>query len=578
MPLRPIRRMNSSFYKRIWFISGAVILVGIIIVAKLFFLQVVQKNKYQNKADGQYVSQPGSLFSRASIFFLKNDGTRISAATMASGYKLALNTNYITDTKKLYADLAPFLSIDEQTFIDRASRKNDVYQEIATHLSNDQASTIKKLNLPGVFLYKENWRFYPGEALASQVIGFTGYKGDLYTGRYGIEQYYNKILGGTDENPKINFFAEIFSNLKNTIVKENVQQGSIVTTIDPMAQRILEEKLLAIKDTWQSEKVGGIIINPHTGEIYAMANLPSFDPNTYGDVTSPGVFANPLVENVFELGSIIKTLTMAGGIDSGVVTPDTTYIDKGKITLNKREIQNAFGRSYGKQTMQEVLNKSLNTGATFVMQQMGEESFRKYMLDFGLAEKTRVDLPNEVNNLVKNLSSDKEVDYATASFGQGIALTPISAVRAFSAIANGGTLVDPHVVKEIDYVDGTVQTTPTKEGRRVIKEDTSRTVTTMLVHLVDESLLGGTLKFKHYTGAAKTGTAQTIDPKGGYSKDQYLHTMYGYFPAYDPKFLIFLYNLKPKASEQQVSSVTLPKPLFEIADFLLTYYNVTPDR
>lgn len=570
--------MNSSFYKRIWFVSGAIILLGVIVVAKLFFLQVLQKNKYQDKADGQYVSQPGSLFSRASIFFSKNDGARISAATMASGYKLALNTNYITNKETLYTSLSPYLSIDEKTFIDRASRKNDVYQEVATHLSSEQASVIKKLNLPGVFLYKENWRFYPGESLAAQVVGFTGYKGDLYTGRYGIEQYYNKILGGTDENPKINFFAEIFSSPKKTFAKENVQQGSIITTIDPMAQRILEEKLVAIKDTWQGEKVGGIVIDPYTGEIYAMANLPSFDPNTYGDVTSPGVFANPLVENVFELGSIVKTLTMAGGIDAGVVTPETTYVDTGTITLNKKEIQNAFGRSYGKQTMQEVLNKSLNTGATFVMQKMGQDSFRKYMLDFGLGEKTRIDLPNEVNNLVKNLSSDKEVDYATASFGQGIAITPISAVRAFSAIANGGTLVNPHIVKEIEYVDGTVETTPITEGRRVIKEETSDTITTMLVHLADDSLARGTLKFKHYTGAAKSGTAQTIDQKGGYSKNEYMHTMYGYFPAYDPKFLIFLYNLKPKTNEQEVSSVTLSKPLFEIADFLLTYYNVTPDR
>ena len=181
-------------------------------------------------------------------------------------------------------------------------------------------------------------------------------------------------------------------------------------------------------------------------------------------------FSNPLVESVFEMGSIIKPLTMAAGIDSGAVTATSTYHDYGFVIVNNAKLKNSDGKGNGVVDMQTILAKSLNTGAVFVEQKMGNDTFRKYMLSFGLGEKSGIDLPGDVNGLVKNLSSTRDIEYATASFGQGIALSPIQVVRALSAIANGGVLIRPHVVESIVRSNGEVETTPVENAGRVIQK------------------------------------------------------------------------------------------------------------
>lgn len=226
--------------------------------------------------------------------------------------------------------------------------------------------------------------------------------------------------------------------------------------------------------------------------------------------------------------------------------------------------------------MQEVLNQSLNTGSVFVMQSIGQEKFKDYMLGYGIGEKTGIDLPSEISGLVKNLNDGKEVEYATASFGQGIAFTPIEAARAFSTLANGGYLITPHLAKELKYTTGLKNKLEWPKGRQVIGEKASDEITAMLVNVVDKALLGGTVKMEHYSIAAKTGTAQMSSPQGGYYEDRYLHSFFGYLPAYDPKFLIFLYNVYPKGA--QYASHTLTNPFINMAKFLIDYYNVPPDR
>ena len=182
-----------------------------------------------------------------------------------------------------------------------------------------------------------------------------------------------------------------------------------------------------------------------------MAVNPTFDPNLYGSETDVNVFSNPIVEGVFEMGSVIKALTMAAGIDFGSVTASTTYNDKGSITLNNSTISNYDHKGNGVIDMQEVLNKSVNTGAAFVVNKMGKENFAKYMVDFGLGSETGIDLPNESNGNITNLKSPRDIEYATASFGQGIAMTPMITIRALSSLANGGMMITPHIVNNIDY-------------------------------------------------------------------------------------------------------------------------------
>lgn len=568
---------SKTFSTRLYILIITILCLMGIVVARLFYVQVIDQNKYEQDGLSQYQKSAKEVFERGSIFLTTKDGERVSGATVMRGYRLVLNTNKIVDAEATYEALTPYLSIEKEVFINRAKKVNDPYEEVATRLSKEEAEVIKSLALPGVFLENESWRFYPGERMASRILGFVAYKDDDLTGRYGLEQKYNDVLSRDKDAFFVNFFAEIFSSLHDVVFEQEGREGDIVTSIEPTVQRELEATLYGVRNSWNSDIAGGIVMDPSTGRIYAMSVMPDFDVNNFREVKDPSTFGNPLVEGVYEFGSIFKTLTMAVGIETGVVTPETTYDDKGSVTLNKKTINNWDGKARGVVSMQQVLNQSLNTGATFIYQKVGKENFRKYFYDFGIKEKSGVDLPGEVSNMVSNLESTRDVEYATASFGQGIALTPVSAARAFSAIANGGTLVEPHLVTEILYRDGSEKRVEPEPGPQIISKETSLTVARMMTNVLDEGLSGGKYKLPNHSLAVKGGTAQMISADGrGYEENKYLHSMYGFLPAYDPKFLIFVFHTNPKGATY--SSETWPRPFTDFAKFLVSYYNIPPDR
>jgi cell division protein FtsI (penicillin-binding protein 3)/stage V sporulation protein D (sporulation-specific penicillin-binding protein) len=319
-------------------------------------------------------------------------------------------------------------------------------------------------------------------------------------------------------------------------------------------------------------------MDPHTGEIAAMATRPDFDPNTYNTVTNPAVYSNQLVEGRYELGSIMKPLTMAAGIDSGAVTTKTTYDDTGCITLSGKKVCNYDFRARGVIPMQEVLNQSLNVGATFVQQRMGKQVFTRYMKLYGFDEKTGIDLPNEVTGSLATLGdgSGPDVNFSTASFGQGVSVSPIEMIRALAALANGGILPSPHVTRAIQLRSGITRSLPVPDGVRALSATTTQTVTNMLITVYDDALLNGEIKQEHYSIAAKTGTAQIAQPGGGYYSDRYLHSFFGYFPAHNPKFIVFLFVVEPHGVEY--ASASLAHPFDELARFLINYYDIPPDR
>jgi stage V sporulation protein D (sporulation-specific penicillin-binding protein) len=569
---------------RLRLLSVGILLFALVLIVRLYFVQIVSGASFRAKADSQYV-EGASFFDRGSIFFTAKDGTLVPAATIKTGYTLAVDPKIIaqtaSNTQAIYDSINQITPIDQTIFNQKIAKTTDPYEEIAKRLPSDVADKIDALGINGVNLYGDQWRVYPGNTMAAHAVGFIGYgggDGNELTGQYGLERYYEPVLKRSADDTFVNFFAEVFSDLQASVSPDQSLEGDVVTTIEPTVQAMLETELQKVQDEYHSEFTGGIVIDPNTGEIYAMGLNPTFDPNTPQSASDVGVFTDKLVEDRYEMGSIVKSLTMAAGLDSGAVTPQTTYNDPGCVTLNKKTFCNYDNRSHGSNLpMQIILDESLNTGAAFVEHQMGNDTFRKYMLNYGLGSTTGIDLPNEGNSLISNLSSPRDLEYQEASFGQGIAMTPIQTVRALSTLANGGYLITPHLAKQINYKIGGSKTLTYPKTGPIFKPTTSPTISRMLTEVVDVALKNGTVRLPEYSMAAKTGTAQIAKPGGGgYYTDHFVHSFFGYFPSYNPRFLVFLYTYYPKNVEY--ASETLTDSFIDMAKFLLNYYDIPPDR
>lgn len=562
---------------RLRLLVGAFSLAAVAIVAQLWSLQVIRGEEFRAKSeDGS--SRTLAPYDRGSIYLTRVDGRRVPAATLATGYVVVATPSLIDDPAAAYDAIAALasssLAVSRERFLERAAARRAGSFDLASQVPEPAGEAIDDLDLSGIALRRERWRSYPGDELLAQVLGFVGWEGGERTGTYGLERRYEDTLRRDSGGEYANFFAEVFAGAKRAS-KGDRPNGDLITWIEPTAQAYLEDKLAEVGERYSSREVGGIVIDPSNGHVIAMAGWPTFDPNRYGEASSPALYQNPDVERVYEFGSIVKAITMAVGLDTGVVTPSTTYDDRGSLTFDGRTIYNYDLRGRGVVPMQEVLSQSLNTGAAFVSQQVGNERFARYFEDF-FGDETGIDLPNEAAPIIGNLSSGRDIEIVTASFGQGIAVTPIAMARALAALANGGRLVEPRVAASIDYDLGAEVDVAREPPRRVISEEAARTVTGMLVRVVDEALMGGTLAIPGYSSAAKTGTAQLPDERGSYYKDRFVHSFFSYAPATDPKFLVLTYTVDPRG--EQYASHTLAAPSMELLKFLLGYFQVPPDR
>ncbi|MBU4284900.1 penicillin-binding protein 2 [Patescibacteria group bacterium] len=541
-----------------------------VVIFRLFTLQILKHSSYEAKAIGQQQTFQ-TVYPKRGEILLQDE---YLVAINKDFYKVYAVPKDILEKEETAELLSPLLGIDAEKIKERIYKDNDPYEPLKSKLDEDTIQKIEDLNLEGIYLETEPKRYFPSNELACHLLGFVRQnEGEEDKGQYGVEEAYEKYLSGKTGLAR---FGKDSKGQLITINKEIIQKAEdgadLVLTVDPNIQFFAEQKLKEYIDKFHSTGGTIIVMDVKTGAIKAMANWPKFNPNEYGSVKNISVFANSAIHDLYEPGSVFKAITMAGALDKGVVNPQTTYDDKGKIEISGHVIENALQKGEGIQTMTQVLEKSLNTGAVFVQQKLGKAAFKEYVEKFGFADKTGIDLNGEVNGNISNLKTNRDLEFATASFGQGIAITPLQLVVAFGAIANDGVLMKPYVVDKIIKKDKE-ETIKPQEVRRVISSEATSRLTAILVSVVEN---GHTQRagVDGYSIAAKTGTAQ-IPEKGGYSEET-IHTVAGFFPAFEARFSMIVKLDKPIGARFAESTAA---PLFgEITKYILNYYGIPPSE
>mgnify|MGYP001599074019 FL=1 len=544
--------------------------------ARLFGLQISQHDEYIKIASRQQHMMINSQPDRGEIFGQDKRGNLIPLVRNRTFKTLALAPKDITDPVAVTSALLENFQFDEKSLAEKIRRTDDPYEVLLRKLDPDQILALAQKRLVGILFEDDRRRIYPASTTAAHLLGFVSKETDVEIGRYGLERYYESLLSGgeasRDDSQHEKGFWDAFAL---SVREERHDAARIILTVDYIIQTKAEEVLSAARQKWQADSGALIVLEPKTGRILAMAGTPNFDPNEFGKEKDLSVFLNMSVEAMYELGSVIKPITMAAGIEEGVVTPESTYTDRGEIRLAGFTIKNFDERAYGVQTMTQVIEKSLNTGAVHVARLLGPDRQYEYLRKFGFGERTAIDLPGELAGNLSNLDAGREIDFATAAFGQGIAVTDIQLASAIGALANGGRLMKPHLAETIVEASGKELRIEPQLVREVVSPETATALTKMMVSAVRigfENRAG----IKGYFVAGKTGTAQIPKSEGrGYS-EEYIHTYVGYAPAFDPRFVILIRLNKPKGN--LFAANTLTAPFHDLAEFILNYYEVPPDE
>ena len=441
---------------------------------------------------------------------------------------------------------------------------------LAKGLTNKEKKEIAKLNFDSIFFEEKVVRSYPLENMLSTVLGFVRYdeKEVVLIGQYGLEKYYDGILRG-EPGYRDNF----------SIIKNSKKGADIVLNIDYYVQRKTEEILKEATNNFKAD--GGLIavVEVKTGNILGLAELPNYNPNKYNEVKDYSLFISRLSKN-YEPGSVMKPFFYAGAFEERIAEPNDTYEDRGYVVLNNRRIENFDKRGRGVIDLKTALEQSLNTGSVYIAQLLGKTKFLKYVKVFRLDKKAEIDFPILEEPDFKNLiDPGKEVNFGTASFGQGIALSPLNLVQSFLAFANQGKILKLNFVKEIVYPDGTKDFTKPQLISQVLSNKILNKIIPILEGVVENQAKKA--KIKGYRIGGKTGSAQipaakiTPENPSGYS-DEAITTFIGFFPVTDPKYMILVRLDKP---EKGLLAFGTAAPTFrKVAEFLINYYNIEPDR
>jgi len=560
---------------RIHVITFSFLSVLALIFFRFYFLQVIDYSSFRALADNQHNIFKKLIPERGEIFLKDKDGFFPIALNREAKMAYAVPQE-IDNPQKTSEEIASILNLDQGELAVKFSKAEDLYEVVKRRLSDEEIEKLKNLNRKGIHLADEIYRYYPSGGLASQVVGFVGWEKENLAGKYGIEASFEKELGGEA--------GDVFQNRDSagnwiTVGEREIIEAkngkSLILTIDHIVQYETEKILQSAVEQFEAESGSVIVMETLTGKILALTNYPTFNLNECSQVESMDLYRNPAVSDAYECGSVFKPITMAGALDSGHLAPETIYIDSGVVKEAGYSIRNSDLKSYGRQTMTEVLEKSLNTGAIFAQKSLGNKNFLEYLKRFGFGEETGIELIGENSGNISNLKNLRSsIEFFTASFGQGITVTPLQLISAYNTLANGGVLLKPQIVERVIHPNGSNEEILPQEVRRVISQKAALQISQMLRSVVVKGH-GKRADVPGYLVAGKTGTAQVANTgKKGYAEGQHIGSFAGFAPMNNPRFTILVKINNPQAVEWAESSAA---PAFgELMKFLLDYYKIEP--
>lgn len=515
-----------------------------VILAQLVQVQIVDHHFYKEWAEYQRVRPIVMDEPPRGVIRDRNGHLLAGNAVM---YSIEADIAYVLNAEKAASAIGALLPVPA-AHVQQLLESEKPWVQIASPVSKEVGEEIAALEIPGVTVRSLWTRKYPEGVLASHLLGFCNSEG---VGFYGVEGFYDQVL----QQEKVEYEGPLdpaSEQIPWTVAPLVLPKpgAGLVLTLDRTLQGLVEEELA--RSVHEYRAAGGtiIVMDPRTFEILALASLPSYDPGRYTQYfdRSPPPFEDPAVSQQYEPGSVFKILTVAAALDAGLVTPETMYHDQGWIEVGGLVVENASRQAYGDQRVADVLIKSLNVGASWLSTQLGPERFYRYVQAFGIGRPTGVDLAGEVAGqlwLPQDYERWHDSSLGTNAFGQGLAVTPIQMIAAVATVANDGTRLRPHVVSQRIDSEGVVSTFRPVIADQVISPQTARTLTQMMVQVVEQGVPQA--RVEGYRIAGKTGTAQIPIP-GGYDKEGTITTFIGFGPVPDPELIILVKLDRPETS------------------------------
>lgn len=523
-----------------------------LVITKLTYIKIIKSNEYYQKAIDLWTRSAPIKGTRGNIY--DRNGELIVGSYVTP--TVVCIPKQVENPSRAALSISKILKVDSEKILNHLIKNVsvEIIKPEGQKLKVSEAVLISKLNLKGIYIVGDSSRYYPYNSCLSQVLGITGIDNQGIT---GIEAMYEEYLKG--ENGALQIFTDAHGNdiFELSSLYDQAENGSdVYLTIDLDIQLSLERVLSNAMENYQAKEVSGIVINPKTSEILAMASFPTYDPSNYQDYDSTLYNRNIPIWKVYEPGSTFKICTFAAGLEEKVFSLDEIFYDPGYAIVDGTRLKDWKAGGHGKETFREVLQNSCNPGFVTIGLRLGKEKFFNYMKKFGFGEKTGIDLLGESSGILFNPDKISNVELATSAFGQGNAVTMLQLINASCAAVNGGILHQPYILKEIKKDDQTIFQNKTTEIRRVISEETSRKVAEALEYVVAKGTGRGSY-IEGYRVGGKTGTAQ-IAENGKYATGKYILSFLGIAPMDDPEVAVIIALDSPQNTIQYGGVVAAP--------------------